>query len=287
LSGKCLAALEDNMRQYFRWAIALIISVGGLGAASAADMAVKARPAPVVLPYNWTGCYVGLSGGAKGISASDTVFIPAATGLAGPTPASSLYLGRADAETWLGGGQIGCNYQSGSWVFGVEGDAHAQRWITSSTISGALPPLFVPGDIYELRSDWQASARGRIGYAVDRTLFYGTGGAAFTEVRAYTNWIPNGVFPGVITSTSRTLVGATVGAGVEHAVTDNFTLGIEGRYSWYGRQRFDAGLLPTAVGFLAPVFTTSPTYRDIRIETGEILVKANWKFGPTAVIARY
>jgi len=69
--------------------------------------------------------------------------------------------------------------------------------------SRCAAPLFVTGDIYELRSDWQASARGRIGYAIDRTLFYGTGGAAFTQVRAYTNWVPDGVFPGVITSTSK------------------------------------------------------------------------------------
>jgi outer membrane immunogenic protein len=283
-----LCWLEDDMRHYFRWAIASIISVGGLGAASAADMAVKARPIPVVLPYNWTGCYIGLSGGAKGIGTRDDVFIPAATGPAGPTAASSLSLGRGEAETWLGGGQIGCNYQSGNWVFGVEGDAHAQRWSTSSTIAGVAAPLFVTGDVFELRSDWQASARGRIGYAIDRTLFYGTGGAAFTQVRAFTNWVPDPPFPGVITSTSKTLVGATVGAGVEHAVTDNFILGIEGRYSWYGRQRFDAGLLPTFFAAGAGLlFTNSPTYRDIRIETGEILVRASWKFGPTAVVARY
>jgi outer membrane immunogenic protein len=283
-----LCWLEDDMRHYFRWAIASIISVSGLGAASAADMAVKARPVPVVLPYNWTGCYIGLSGGAKGIGTRDDVFIPAATGPAGATAASSLNLGRGETETWLGGGQIGCNYQSGNWVFGVEGDAHAQRWSTSSTILAVAAPLFVPGDVFELHSDWQASARGRIGYAIDRTLFYGTGGAAFTQVRAFTNWVPDGVFPGVITSTSKTLVGATVGAGVEHAVTDNFILGIEGRYSWYGRQRFDAGVLPTAfVAGAGLLFTNSPTYRDIRIETGEILVRASWKFGPTALVARY
>ena len=82
-------------------------------------------------------------------------------------------------------------------------------------------------------------------------------------------------------------MGATIGAGVEHAVTNNFTLGLEGRYSWYGTQRFNAGLLPTATALVAVGFTTSPTYRDVRVETGEILFKANWKFGPTAVVAKY
>lgn len=268
-------------------ASAILVSVGGLGMASAADMAVKARPM-VVPVYNWTGCYIGLSGGAKGIGTRDTVNIPAATGIGGPTPASSLYLGRDEADTWLAGGQAGCNYQTGKWVFGIEGDAHAQRWGTSATIGGPLPILFVPGDRFDLRSDWQASIRGRIGYAMDRTLFYATGGAAFTDVRAFTNWIPFGPFPGVVTTQTKTLVGATLGAGVEYAVTNNFTLGLEGRYSWYGTQRFDAGVLPTSFNpLVVGGFTTSPTYRDVRVETGEMLFKANWKFGPTAVVAKY
>jgi outer membrane immunogenic protein len=147
-------------------------------------------------------------------------------------------------------------------------------------------PFTVPS-FFELRSDWQASARGRIGYAMDRTLFYGTAGAAFTEVRAFTNWAP-GFGPGVISTQTRTLTGVTVGAGVEHAVTDNFTLGLEGRYSWYERQRFDIGVVP--VGLIvgaAVVVVNAPAYRDIRLETGEIMFKANWKFGPTAVVAKY
>ncbi|MET0677396.1 MAG: outer membrane beta-barrel protein [Bradyrhizobium sp.] len=268
------------MRRHLKWAIASIISIAGLGTASAADMAVKARP--VVIPiYNWTGCYIGFSGGAKGIGTRDNVVIPA-TPL---TPLSTLDLGRGESETWLAGGQAGCNYQTGNWVFGVEVDGHAQRWGTSSLISGALPPLFVPGDIFELHSDWQASARGRVGYAMNRTLFYVTGGAAFTEVRAYSNWIAAGIFPATVTSTSRTLVGGTVGVGVEHAVTDNFTLGLEGRYSYYGNQRFDSGVVTTFIVGAAP--TTAATYRDVRVETGEILFKANWKFGPGPVVAKY
>jgi len=274
------------MIRKFGIALAAVVSMGGLGAASAADMAVKARPMPVVVPvYNWTGCYIGLSGGAKGIGPRETAHIPAA----GTAPAAQLDLGRGEAETWLAGGQVGCNYQSGKWVFGIEGDGHAQRWGTSSTISGTLPLPFVAGDTFDLRSDWQASVRGRVGYAMDRTLFYVSGGAAFTGVRATTAYIPFRIFPGVFTTDSRNLVGGTVGAGVEYAATDNFTVGMEGRYSYYGTQRFGSGLVPVAViPGAALVFASSPTYRDVRVETGEILFKANWKFGPTAaVVAKY
>jgi outer membrane immunogenic protein len=246
-------------------------------------MAVKARP--VVVPiYNWTGCYIGLSAGGKGVGINET----ASTAAAGPFPASTIDLGRREAETWIAGGQVGCNYQAGNWVFGVEGDAHAQRWSQSDILAGPVAPPFVPGDVFELHSDWQASARGRIGYAMNRTLFYGTAGAAWTEVRAFTNWVPFGIFPGVISAQTKTLVGATVGAGVEHAVTDNFTLGLEGRYTWYQRERFDVGLVPVgAIVGAAVVIVNAPLYRDVKLETGEIMFKANWKFGPTAVVAKY
>ena len=253
-------------------------------------MAVKARPLPVaVAAYNWTGCYIGGNIGGKWARTGDTVNIPAATGLGGPTAASTLDLGSDTAGTFIGGGQVGCNWQSGHMVLGIEGDADAQRWKRSTVIAGVLPALFAPGDTFELRSTWQASVRGRIGYAWDRTLLYVTGGVAFTDVNAYTNWIPTVaggiVFPGTITSQTKNLVGGTICLGVEHAVTDNFTVGIEGRYTWYGTQTFDAGLLATSA--IRTNFTFAPTTRDVRVETGEVMVKANWKFNSAPLVARY
>jgi len=253
-------------------------------------MALKARPAPIVAVYSWTGCYVGGNIGGKWARTGDVVNIPAATGVGGATAASSLDLGSATSDTFIGGGQIGCNWQSGNLVFGIEGDADAQRWRRSQSLAGVLPALFVPGDIFELRSTWQASVRGRIGYAWDRTLLYATGGVAFTDVNAYTNWIPTVAlqipFPGTITSQTKNLVGGTIGVGIERAVTDNFTVGVEGRYTWYGTQTFDAGLLATSA--LRTLFTFAPTSRDVRVETGEVMLKANWKFNSAAgIVAKY
>ena len=216
--------------------------------------------------------------------------LAAAVSLAGIIPATAADLGRREAETWIAGGQVGCNYQAGNWVFGIEGDAHAQRWQQSDVLFGLLAPPVGNGSVFDLSSDWQASARGRIGYAMNRTLFYGTAGAAWTEVRSNVSWIPNvvGPAPALLFSNTRTLTGVTVGAGVEHAVTDNFTLGLEGRYTWYERERVLVGLVPIgAVVGAAVVLVNGNAYRDIQIETGEIMVKANWKFGPTPVVARY
>jgi len=62
------------MRHYFRWAIA-VNYFSGRTLERPPRRTWPSRPdrPPVVLPYNWTGCYVGLSGGAKGIGTRDTV----------------------------------------------------------------------------------------------------------------------------------------------------------------------------------------------------------------------
>jgi outer membrane immunogenic protein len=281
------------MRGHFGWALASVVSAGliGLGGAVAADLPLKARPMPVaVAAYNWTGCYVGGNIGGKWAREGDVVNIAAATGPGGPSPASSLDLGTATPSAFIGGGQVGCNWQSGHLVLGIEGDAEAQHYGRTTTLVGFPAVLFVPGDTFDLRSDWQASVRGRIGYAWDRTLLYVTGGVAFTDLRATTTWVP-GVFggfafPGTITSQTKDLVGGTVGAGVEQAITDNFTVGVEGRYTWYGNQTFDGGQLATST-IRGVLFTFAPTSRDVRLETAEVLLKANWKFNSGPVVAKY
>ena len=239
----------------FGWAAAVAVSLAGVGAASAADMAVKARPVPVAI-YSWTGCYIGVSAGGKWARAEDSVVIPGVTGAGLVVPTTAVDVTQ-EPSTWLVGGQAGCNMQSGNWVFGVEADAHAQRWSGLYTLGAGVPAPFVVGDQFGLSSDWQASVRGRVGYAMDRTLFYVTGGVAFTEIKSYTNWIPAfGVppvaFPGTIAYDRQIAFGGTVGAGIEYAWTNNFTVGVEGRYTWYGTERLAGGPLALLAAVLAP-----------------------------------
>jgi outer membrane immunogenic protein len=190
----------------------------------------------------------------------------------------------------VGGGQVGCNWQAAgsNWVFGIEGDADWQRWSVSRTLGPSVSP-FVAGDIFDIRSDWQASARGRIGYAFDRTLFYLTGGAAFTNVKVGSNFIPIGIFPATVASDSKTLLGATVGGGFEYAFTNNWSFGVEGRYTWYGTQTFNAGTVATfAVPGAAVTFLTAPATQTIRLDTFEATARLNYKIdwgGP--VVAKY
>jgi outer membrane immunogenic protein len=119
------------MRRHIGWALASVISlgIGGVGAASAADMAVKARPVVVPPPvFTWTGCYLGGNVGyARADDWSDAT--PNAAFIANAGGGAAQALGVAASATnrrtpggvTVGGG-FGCNYQTGMFVFGGEGD---------------------------------------------------------------------------------------------------------------------------------------------------------------------
>jgi outer membrane immunogenic protein len=267
--------------------------------ALAADLPLKARPMPAIAAvYNWSGCYIGGNVGGKWVRTSGSVDVgPTGTGTGLGAPGSVLF-GKADTSTLMGGGQVGCNYQpvGTNWVFGIEGDFDWQRWSRTNIVGGTLPFPFVAGDTFDLRSNWQASARGRIGYAWDRVLLYATGGAAFTNLKVGTNFIATtagGIaFPATVVSDEKTLVGWTVGGGLEYAFTNNWIAGIEGRYSNYGTTTFNSGLVATvftpAVVAGGGTFTFAPATQTIKLETFEVMGRLSYKFdfgGP--VVARY
>lgn len=112
--------------------------------AHSADVPIKAVYMASPAPvFNWTGFYIGAHIGYGRENGSDE------SGL--------IY-----------GGQIGYNWQfSRNWVFGIEGD------ISGTDIREATIPA---------RVDYLGSIRGRIGYAMNRTLIYGTGGWGTAQV---------------------------------------------------------------------------------------------------------
>lgn len=177
-------------------AAALAMSVS---AASAADVVYQEpAPAPFHSVYDWTGFYLGVNGGYVRTRATVPGF-------------------RENFTGGLLGVHAGANWQVDSWVYGIEGDL-AYTW-NEETLFG----------VAEAGTDWQGSVRARVGYAIDRTLIFGTAG--FAATRAYVE------VPGFF-SESRTFTGWTAGAGVEHAFTDNWTGRVEYRYADYGRKDF-------------------------------------------------
>jgi len=198
-------------------------------AAPAAAMSMKAPATPI---YNWSGCYVGINAGAGGAGSDFTTTVGNGTHLlpADAALVSNSGTGSANATGFLGGGQAGCNWQSGLIVYGLEGDFdyfHSQPSFSNNTntLSDGVTPFAVT---QSLTTDFFATVRPRIGVAADRNLAYITGGAAFTHVSYAQSYVDGAVPPGAGNATaSKSLVGWTIGAGWEHAWTNNWTFKLE------------------------------------------------------------
>lgn len=204
----------------------------GANGAIAADMAMpmKAQAAPV---YQWSGCYAGINGGGGAISSDfHTTVDPSVTylGAADAAEVSNDGTGSANNTNWLGGGQIGCNWQSGTVVAGLEGDFdsfHGNANFNNNT--NILPALGVPFNIgQQITTNYLATVRPRLGIAADRNFAYITGGVAFTKASYTEGYIDGSAPPGIGTATaSKFLTGWTAGAGWEYALTDHWLLRFE------------------------------------------------------------
>lgn len=224
------------------------------GAAAAADLPSR-RPAPapyVAVPvFTWTGFYIGVNAGygfsdsnrntiGTGAVANGAAFGTGATPVI-PVAGAFPGFGNNDRDGFVGGGQIGYNYQFGNIVLGVEADIQYTDFGGRRNNNGTFGTAFAdgvnigaPGALGNVaffnqgsRSDYFGTVRGRLGYAFDRTLIYGTGGVAFRDSGSHDNTffgLTNGF------QSKQEDVGYAVGGGVEYAFTPNLTAKIEGLY---------------------------------------------------------
>jgi outer membrane immunogenic protein len=280
--------------------------------AIAADLPVKARPMPVAVVYNWTGFYVGgnvgyswgrdpyeITGASSVRTRQFRAFgLPAETLLTDVTAAGPGFLGSgtADINGAVAGGQIGYNWQTGAWVFGLETDLQwsGQRGSTSFCLTVGCPlGGFVANADYKL--SWFGTARARAGWLVDpRVLLYVTGGAAYGEVKAdYTAGVLG--LPLVASSTSSTRLGWTVGGGIEGMLSSNWTVKAEYLYVDLGSVASGAlggattvTLADTPTTALTTVIdTTFAATARTRVRDNIVRFGVNYHFVPEAVVARY
>src|SRR6266849_7678831 len=115
--------------------------------AIAANMPVKAPVYKAPAAFSWTGCYIGAhAGGGWGVASAEA-----------PDVADSKPHG------FVGGGQVGCDYQASNWVLGVDGSFSGSRMHDQRTeLFSAIP--FSTLDTFETKIDWLASVTGRVGY---------------------------------------------------------------------------------------------------------------------------
>ncbi|APF39093.1 porin family protein [Chelatococcus daeguensis] len=185
-------------------------------AAFAADLPSRnvapVAPAPVVPIFTWTGFYVGVNAGYGWGEFSKAA-------------------GFDDPDGFVGGGQIGYNYQIGQFVVGLETD------IQYADLKGkTAATTFANGNIGTGRGEVEyfGTVRARVGAAFDRALIYVTGGLAYGE----TKFSGIDATAGLAFSKSETNVGWTLGAGLEYAFTNNITAKAEYLYVDLGDNRY-------------------------------------------------
>jgi outer membrane immunogenic protein len=247
-------------------ASALLIA-SALGVARAADLPLKAAPAPAPV-YSWTGFYVGLNGG---YGLAEDPFSQTAS-LGGITESSSIS-SRVTPNGGIFGGQFGYNYQSGHTVFGVEGDF---QWSGQRDTAGCglicftgLGTTLTEGSA-EQSIKWFGTARGRLGWADNGWLVYITGGGAWAGIDATTALSESG---GGVTSlaesntTSFTRGGWVLGGGTEVRISGPWSAKFEYLYMDLGG--ISDTLTMTEPGFGAVgTLTTNSEIHDHIIRAG-------------------
>ena len=219
--------------------------------AHAADLPPAPAPAPVApvayapaAVYDWTGFYLG---GQIGAGYSSSSWSDPFTG--GTNTFNS-------GAGFIGGGQIGANVQFNALVLGVEGDF---TWTSLLRGSGSDSA----GDTINTSPQWTSTVTGRIGAAFDRLLIYGKGGLALAEDNSsLTDTFGNA------SNTSFLRTGWTAGAGLEYALTRNWSAKIEYDYLDFGSQ---------AMSFTTPALGTVTPSASLNVQ--EIKAGLNFRFG--------
>jgi outer membrane immunogenic protein len=209
--------------------------MGAVTSGQAADMAVKAPPPPpMMVPiFTWTGFYIGGNLGAAW--AQRTV-----------TDAFGNNFTRSSDGRFIGGGQLGYNWQFTNFVLGFEGDID---WIARNNNNNGAAAVFINGGgpfvVTSTDSNWVGTLAARFGWAVDHLLLYGkagggwignTGGFTVTNVTTGNTFASGG-------GTSRG--GWLLGGGIEYAITNNWSL--KGEYDYIGLGNRNV-VVPVVVG---------------------------------------
>jgi outer membrane immunogenic protein len=229
--------------------------------AFAADMALKAAPPPAPV-WSWNGWYAGLNVGGSFGNASDSVSF-AATGAPFGTGSSSSHM-----DGVIGGGQLGYNWQSGSWLYGLEADFQGTGQRGTGSQGGVIG--FIAGiavvPVTGVLSDqekmpWFGTVRGRIGLLATPTwLLYATGGLAYAHISSNENFTI-----GAVTATSNfgtDRAGWTVGGGLEGVIGNNWTAKLEYLYMDFGTFN---NTFPTIAPFPALALSTHITDNIVRV----------------------
>jgi outer membrane immunogenic protein len=236
---------------------ASLIALGAAMPAMAADLAARPytkAPPMIAAVYDWSGFYIGANGG-WGSSHNTWDFVGGGSE------------GSHDATGGVVGGQIGYRWQTGTWVFGVEGQGN---WADLSGSNNSL--AFATRN--ESKIDAFGLITGQIGYAANNVLFYVKGGAAVTS---NSNRVIDVATGALFASTGDdTRWGGAVGVGLEYAFAPNWSAAVE--YDHLFMQDRTLNFTNTAGAFVGS--------DRVRQDVDLVTVRVNYKFGGP-VVGRY
>ena len=238
-------------------------SVLGTAVAGAADMPMKAPPPPPPLPvFSWTGFYVGdnIGGAWSRNTWTDTILL-------------TNFNNGGNNGAFIGGGQVGVNYQVNNFVIGGEWDFD---WAGNhNNGNGVITPA---GTIVVTNNNrWITTLAARFGVAVDHWLFYGKAGGGWV---GNNNLTVTNLTTGVsltcgtfgLTNCGSNTGGWLVGAGFEYAITNNWTVKLEYDYLGLGNRTF---VVP-ATALILPGDTFTSGNRNVQMVKVGFNYLFNW-----------
>ena len=246
--------------------LASVLFVFESQSAFAADLPVYTKAPPVVAPaYNWNGFYVGgnLGWGFANADGTSSPLDPNSFGTYGTQTGSRSWNGV------VGGGQIGFNWVAlPNIVLGIEADLSGANLKDAYSTTSSDGTSFKTTDV-----DSFGTVRGRIGYAFNNWLIYGTGGAAWAHAKVTNTQGPcnpdptckSGPVPlGIVNANTATLTGWTAGGGVEVGITSSWTTRLEYIHMDFG-----------SYSYANPSFNRALT---ISLKTDVVRLGLNYKF---------
>jgi outer membrane immunogenic protein len=252
---------EQDMKKFF---LVLAGAVALAGSATAADLPARTyAKVPATAPVsNWTGCYIGANVGAGSNRETFTNV--------NPRRLPNFDLGSEQATGAMGGGQIGCDYQVGNWVFGAQGAFDATDFKGSNHVVPGPNDWQFP-NVFDLSSriSWITTATARLGYAIQpQVLLYARGGAAW--MHSSLDYTITGM--GIANFTgAETRAGWVIGGGLEYLIAPNWSV-----FAEYSHMDFGNSTLNTQDVVIANN-SPEPILIGQRIDT--VMLGLNYRFG--------
>jgi outer membrane immunogenic protein len=206
------------MRKLGLGSVGLATLVASAHVATAADMAST----PYGSGYSWTGLYVGGHVGGGWDNRDVGVF--------NTNSGDKIGIGKTKASGFLGGGQIGLDYQfAPNWVIGIEADVSGADLKSSASNNSGN---FSIGSVQHDNSiDLFGTVRGRVGYALSNALLFGSGGFAWANEEVTRTL-------GTVEKASGTGKGWTAGGGLEWGFAQNWSARVEYLHVDLGAESF-------------------------------------------------